>query len=289
MNTFTATESYLSLLLSLPHLKPMTVLAIMFLTLGRLLPIVSLAPFFGAPKTVPGAIRMLFSLSLLALFLPQNLMVAQGEIPFITFSFLGFFLKELVIGFILGFVAAAPFLFAQMGGSLIDFQRGASSLQVTDPTTMTQTGPLGIVCNMVLVALFFSFSGPFLYLKGVADSYRLIPVDGVISATVMNAHNPFWRAIIQLAAMMMRIAAQLAAPALIGILLTDLFLGIANRLAPQVQIVFLGIALKSWVGLALMAAAWTMMVRVMLKETMGWFHALNWLIAEIGQAYGKHS
>jgi type III secretion protein T len=283
MNTFTATESYLSMLLSLPQLQPMTVLAVFFLTLGRVLPIVGLAPFLGSTN-VKGPMRIGFALALVAIFLPQNLLVVHGEIPF-TEVFIGYFLKELLVGFILGFLATVPFVIAQMAGSLIDFQRGASSLQVSDPTTQTQTGPIGLLANFVLIALFFSFDGPFIYLNGVADSYRLIPVDGIISSALMNAQTSFWKEIYGLAGMMMSIAAQLAAPALIGILLTDLFLGIANRLAPQVQIVFLGIALKSWVGIALLTAAWGMMLQVMIKQSTSWFQTLNWMIQTIGQSY----
>lgn len=283
MNTLSATESYLSMLLSLPNLQPMTVLAIFFLTLGRVLPIVGLAPFLGS-SNVKGPMRIGFALALVAIFLPQNLMVVTHEIGF-SWAFIGYFLKELVVGFGLGFLATIPFVIAQMAGSLIDFQRGASSLQVNDPTTQTQTGPVGLLCNFVLIALFFSFDGPFIYLNAVADSYALIPVDGVISSQIINAQNALWIQIYGLAGMMMRIATQLAAPALIGILLTDLFLGIANRLAPQVQIVFLGIALKSWVGLALMTAAWGLMLQVMSKEALGWFQALSWMIQQIGHAY----
>ncbi|MBI5272978.1 MAG: flagellar biosynthetic protein FliR [Chlamydiia bacterium] len=279
MDTFTATESYLSLLLSLPHLKPMTVLAIFFLTLGRILPIVSLAPFLGS-KNIPGTIRILFSISLVAIFLPQNLLLAQGELPF-SALFIGYFLKEITIGFILGFLSMAPFMMAQMAGSLIDFQRGASSLQVSDPTTQTQTGPVGLLFNFMLLAVFFSLNGPFLYLNAVADSYRVMPVDAVFNAAVFDMHTPFWSHVFGGAGMLVRISVQLAAPALIGILLTDLVLGIANRLAPQVQIVFLGMALKSWVGLALMTAAWGLMLQVVSKEAISWMQTLNWLVVQM--------
>jgi type III secretion protein T len=261
----------------------MTVLSIFFLTLGRVLPIVSLAPFLGSTN-VKGPMRIGFSLALVAIFLPQNLMVATHEIPF-SYSFVGYFLKELVIGFGLGFMATVPFMIAQMAGSLIDFQRGASSLQVNDPTTQTQTGPVGLLSNFVLIALFFSIDGPFIYLNAVADSYKLIPVDAFLSPSLINSQNTFWIQIFGAIGMMMRICVQLASPALIGILLTDLFLGIANRLAPQVQIVFLGIALKSWVGLALLTAAWSLMLQVMCKEALSWFQALSWMIQQIGHSY----
>lgn len=287
MNAFTATESYLSMFLSLPQLQPMTVLAVFFLTLGRVLPIVGLAPFLGS-SNVKGSMRIGYSLALVAVFLPQNLFTVHGDIHY-SMLFVGYMLKELLIGVILGFLSTVPFVIAQMAGSLIDFQRGASSLQVSDPTTQTQTGPIGLLANFMLIALFFSFNGPFIFFNGLADSYQLIPVDSFINPTIMNNQTPFWKEIYGLASSMMNIAIQLAAPALIGILLTDLFLGIANRLAPQVQIVFLGIALKSWVGIALLTAAWGMMLKVMSQESVNWFQALNWMIQYIGHNYVKSS
>jgi type III secretory pathway component EscT len=219
----------------------------------------------------------MFSISLIAIFLPHNLLSVHGEISF-DFSFMLFFLKELLLGFILGFLAMVPFLTAQMAGSLIDFQRGASSLQVSDPTTQTQTGPVGLLCNFFLIAVFFLLNGPFLFLNAVADSYTIIPVDKLIDPSFFLLKGTFFEQITSLAGRMMRIAAQLAAPALIGILLTDLFLGIANRLAPQVQIVFLGIALKSWVGLALLTAAWGFMIQVMSKDAIDWMTVIKNLI-----------
>ena len=270
----------------MPKLQPITVLAVFFLTIARLLPILALAPFLGAPKTVPMTIRMLFSIALAAIFLPQNLMSVHQEIP-LSLPFIGFCLKELVIGFILAFVSSAPFFVATMAGSIIDQQRGSSSLQVTDPSTQTQTGPVGILYNYVLISLFFTLGGPFYFLEGVGTSYELIPVDAYFSGTLFNMNTPFWKGMFRALEMMFDLSIQLSAPALIGLLLTDMFLGIANRLAPQVQIVFLGISLKSWVGLALLAAAWSLIIQVMGKETMNWFKGLNQLIQQVGHIYAK--
>ncbi len=285
MDTYTSTDSYFSLLLALGHFQPMTVLAVFFLTMGRIFPIVAIAPFIGT-KNVPATIRVMFSVSLIAIFLPQNLMTLQHDIVFNIF-YIGYLLKEVLIGFVLAFLSTVPFLIAQMAGGLVDFQRGASSLQVSDPTTQTQTGPIGLLCNFVLIASFYALNGPILYFNGLADSYVVIPVDSLLSVSILNLQAPFWQQIYQLLAMMMRIATQLAAPALIGILLTDLFLGIANRLAPQVQIVFLGIALKSWVGIALMTAAWGLMIQVMSKESIQWMQTIQWLIQQVGLAYAN--
>lgn len=283
MDTLAATDNYVSLLLSLPHLQPASVLSLFFLTLARMIPIMALAPFFGA-KNLPMAIRMMFAIALVAIFLPQNLMVAKGELPF-NGAFIGYLTKELLIGTVLGFLSAVPFFIAQMAGSLIDHQRGSSALQVTDPTTQSQTGPIGMLYNYVLIAVFFSLNGPFIFLDGLATAYQLIPAQGLINSTLFTLQTPFWKQMVGLLNMMMTLSIQLSAPALIGILLTDMFLGIANRLAPQVQIVFLGISLKSWVGIALLAAAWSLVIKVMGKEAIGWFKSLNQMIQQIGRFY----
>ena len=283
MDSVTATDNYVSLLLSLPHLQPATVLSLFFLTLARLLPIIALAPFFGS-KNLPMPVRMMFGISLVAIFLPQNLMMAKAELPF-NLTFIGYMVKELLIGMVLGFLSALPFYIAQMAGSLIDHQRGSSALQVTDPTTQTQTGPIGILYNYVLIASFFLLNGPFLFLDGLASSYQLIPVDGLVNASLFSLKTPLAKMILHLLSKVMNLSIQLSSPALIGILLTDMFLGIANRLAPQVQIVFLGMSLKSWVGIALLAAAWALIIKVMGKESIVWIKSINQMIQQVGGAY----
>lgn len=283
MSSLSATDDYLSLLLALPGLQPDTVLSLFFLTLARILPIISIAPFLGS-RNISMPIRMMFGLALVAIFLPQNLLQMKTELPF-SMPFVGLLLKELLLGTVLGFLASIPFYIAQMAGSLINHQMGASSLQVTDPSTQSQTGPIGLLYNYVLIALFFSLGGPFIFFNGVATSFQLIPVDGLINPTLFNWATPLGKMIIHLFATAMSLAIQLSAPALIGILLTDMFLGIANRLAPQVQIVFLGISLKAWVGIALLAAAWALIIRVMGKEAITWMNNLNILIDQIGYLY----
>lgn len=267
-----ATDTYLSMLSLLPSLQPLSLLAVFFLTCARLVPLTILAPFLGA-KNVPAPVRMMFSLALAMLFFPRNAVATQQEVPATLFTAL--LLKELLMGFVLGFLVLMPFLIMQMAGTMIDHQRGSSSLQVSDPTTQTQTSPIGILYNYILIILFFTLDGPFLFFDGVARSYELLPVNQFVSPLFFHIGNPFWQQILQLLQQAMTMAVQLAAPALIGVLLSDLFLGIANRLAPQVQIVFLGMSLKSWVGIALIVAGWTLLWQVMGREGLGWIKQMQ--------------
>lgn len=272
-NSLSATDTYVSFLLSIHNFDPMTVFSIFFLTLGRILPLVVIIPFLGA-KNIPRVVRMMFAVALCMVFLPQNILLAKAEIPY-NMTFVVYLLKELLIGAFLGIIATVPFYIAETAGTLIDHSRGSSALQVTDPTTQVQTGPIGVLYNYVLLAIFFSLGGPFLFFNALADSYALIPVDQLINVSFFHAKMPFWKMIFSLLQIIMDLSIQLAAPALIGILLTDLFLGIANRLAPQVQIVFLGISLKSWVGIALMTAAWGLTIKVLGKESIAWIKMIQ--------------
>ncbi len=257
----------------------MTVLSVLFLTMARIIPILTMAPFLGA-KNLPNTVKIMFSIALAILFVPQNLLLIHGDIPPESAIFFGYMAKELLIGSVLGILASVPFFIAQSAGSIIDHSRGSSALQVTDPTTQSQTGPIGQLYNYVLITVFFSLGGPFLFFEALARSYQIVPVDGFIGSSFFHASVPFWKHILSLLQQIMNLALQISAPALIGTFLTDLFLGIANRLAPQVQIVFLGISLKSWVGIALLTAAWGLIIQVMGKESIVWIKTLQKYISQ---------
>ena len=268
-----STDSYISLLLNLSHFSPVTTVSAFFLTMARIIPTMILAPFFGA-RNLTAPIRIMFSMAICAIFLPQVLILSKNGIPF-DVVYIGLFLKELLIGFILGFLVTIPFYIAQSAGGLIDHIRGSASLQVTDPTTSAKTGPVGVFYNYTLIVVFFIVGGPFLYIQAISSSFALIPIDQFLNPIFFSINIPFWQKLIGLVSYIFSIAIQLGAPSIIGVLMAEMFLGIANRLSPQVQIVFLGISLKSWVGLALLAAAWYYIVNELGNESLTWIQTIE--------------
>ncbi|MEI6243022.1 MAG: type III secretion system export apparatus subunit SctT [Chlamydiota bacterium] len=281
MDIVSSTDNYLSLYLSLPNISPITSISFFFLSLARILPIIFLAPFFGG-KLVPPVVKIGFGISLAAIFLPQMLVSAKGNL-ILGPVFMILMLKEIFIGFILGFLASIPFYFVQSTGSLIDHQRGASSLQVTDPSTQVQTSPIGVVYNYILITIFFAIGGPIFLIDALGKSFQLVPADAFLNPIFFSAKIPLWHLLFGLLDHLLKMTIQLGAPALIGMLITDMFLGIANRLAPQVQIVFLGMPLKSWVGLALLAAAWYFILQQMGKESTTWLNVIEQTIKGMGK------
>lgn len=64
--------------------------------------------------------------------------------------------------------------------------------------------------------------------------------------------------------------------------MAEIFLGIANRLAPRVQIAFLGMSLKSLLGLALLFVAWFFILKQLVKQTELWLKTIDTLLKTIG-------
>lgn len=269
------TSDYLTLLTSIPQLTPISLLSYFLLGLMRMAPIVAIAPFFGSK--LPAPVKMGIALSLTVILLPQIIFTAKGPLAF-NVVYVGMVFKELLLGMLLAFLASIPFYIAQSAGILVDFLRGSSALMVQDPVMQTQASPIGLLYNYVLIVIFFQIGGPFYFLEGVVDSYKIIPADGLIHPLFFSAKFPLWNSLMQLLTQFTSISIQLAAPSLVAILMAEMFLGIANRLAPQVQIAFLGMAIKSLVGIALLCAGWYVILQQMAKQSTLWLQQISNLL-----------
>jgi type III secretory pathway component EscT len=264
------TENYVSLYINSPFSQqgPAALLGLMFLFLARMLPIIAQAPFFGA-RLLPNPVKVALGLSLFAILFPQLSSSVKEPIGF-NFLLILYFFKELLIGTIIGFMISIPFSIAQNAGIMIDHQRGGASLMVNDPTIQNQSSPLGTLFNFVLIYLFFMIDGPFLVIDAVAQSYEVLPPDRFVHAGFFAPDSQIAVEVGKLVGVVMIVSTQLAAPALIVILMTDFFLGIANRLAPQVQITFLGMPLKSLLALAIIFFGWQLFTTQLITESYKW-------------------
>lgn len=257
-------------------------LMLLLLFLARFLPIIALSPFFGA-KVLPHPVKVTFAISIFVIFLPKLLMVTTTPIGFNPMAVLLLF-KEMLIGFLLGFLISMPFTIVQSVGIIIDHQRGGASLMVNDPTIQNQSSPLGTIFNYVLIYLFFIMDGPFLFIEAILSSYDVIPPDQFINPKFFAHGSSFWDMQVKMLNQVMVIVMQMSAPALLAILMTDVFLGIANRLAPQVQITFLGMPLKSLLGLTVVCIGWKLFSKEMLHQCFYWLHQVTELIGMLKAA-----
>ncbi|WP_042280687.1 EscT/YscT/HrcT family type III secretion system export apparatus protein [Candidatus Protochlamydia sp. R18] len=262
---------------------PLAFFSLLFLFFGRMLPIIALAPFFGA-RVLPHPVKIALAISFFVIFLPQLIFVTTTPITFNLLLVLYFF-KELFVGLLLGYLISIPFIIVQNCGILIDHQRGGSSLMINDPTLQNQSSPLGTLFNLVLIYLFFMIDGPFMILDIISQSYSILPPDKFLTAKFFTMNSNIVIDVMKMVGKVMILSTQLAAPALIMILMTDFFLGIANRLAPQVQITFLGMPLKSLLALAIVFFGWQLFLKQIVDESYVWVNYLYKLLDQFQPAY----
>lgn len=269
-------DGYFSSVLSLPLPE---VWKIFLLGLARVAPTIALAPFLGG-KMLPDSLKLGLAVALVLIFLPYLVVHHTASIPFdVTFMLLLF--KESVVGSILGFFISIPFYYTQGAGALIDHQRGSQSLQVMDPSTQMQTSPLGTLFNDMMLIIFFSIGGPILFFDAVFTSYSVLPYDQFFPAAFFGSSHPLWASMIEMCHVVVRLSLQLSAPSIIAMLLSDLFIGIANRMAPQVQISFLLWSLKAFVGIAMVWAAWWLTLKQFEVQGLSWIKFFTQLVPKL--------
>lgn len=277
----TVTDDYVNLFVNSAYsvAEPLSMLAMMFLLMGRILPIIGQSPFFGA-KVMPHPVKVVFGISLFAIFLPQLIFLTTTHLDF-NMTLVFYMIKEILVGTIIGYMISIPFIIIQNAGIMIDHQRGGASLMVNDPTIQNQSSPLGTLFNLVVIYLFFLIDGPFMIIDVISQSYDALPPDKFLNESFFKLDSDFVVEITKLMGKVMIVSTQLAAPALIIILMTDFFLGIANRLAPQVQITFLGMPLKSLLGLAIIFFGWQQLTQQFVTESYSYINYLYLLVDKL--------
>lgn len=284
------TENYILELLNKAFTvsNPLAPITLLFLFLGRIFPILAMAPFLGA-RVAPHPVKVLFGLSLFILFLPVLITTTTTQLGF-NFMAVLLFIKEFFIGLLIGTLISLPFVIVQNAGIIIDHQRGGASLMINDPTVQNQSSPLGTLFNFVMIYIFFigykGVDGLSMFLDGLLRSYEIIPIDQFFSGIFFTKDTPFWKEMIQLFNKVMVLSIEMSTPGLLMILMTDFFLGIINRLAPQVQITFLGMPLKSLLALLVVTLGWSAYTEQFAKDSIKWVVYINNLITTFGVGIG---
>lgn len=247
-----------------PAIRIMPLFAVL---LSRLVPIVYLSFFLGS-RLLPMPVKVFIALSLFVYMIPDMLMKATD----LTFgaNFLAYVFKELFVGIILGTMISVPNYVVMVAGMVIDHQRGASSLMISNSITSVQDSPLGMLFNYLLTYFYWYYDVPFTYFEAIAISYQVIPIDSFLSPHLFTFDSNLYTQLRDVFAQLFSLGIQLAAPSLVIIVMIDMFLGITNRLAPQVMISFLAQGLKAMLGLTVLYLGWYYIMNVFSLEARRW-------------------
>ena len=196
---------------------------------------------------IPGVARRaaLFGVAIFIIPSVYNSM-PPGEPSLWILSLLG--VKEAFIGFLLGFFGAIPFWIAENVGNFIDNQRGATMGEVYSPLSGAQVSTLGIFFTQIVSSIFFIGGVIFIFLGALYKSYLLWPV---FSDWVSFANDAPLQILGTLGSML-KTTIVIASPVIIIMFMATLGLGLVNRTAPQLNVFFLSMPVKSALGIAML-------------------------------------
>jgi flagellar biosynthetic protein FliR len=211
---------------------------------ARILPIFLIAPFFGG-RLVPATVKVGVAITFVVLVWPALHLATPDLSALGPVTLVALFLKEIALGVVLAFLVSMPFWAAEGAGRLADTARGANLAEVLVPQTGAQTSPLADVALQLAVILFFAVGGHLLFLRALAESYQAVPLVGFPAAATVQGLGDL---AVEATSRLILVTLGLAAPVLAALFLADLALGLVNRVAPQIQVYFLGMSLKGVLG-----------------------------------------
>jgi len=203
------------------------------------------APFFGSDAIAP-RIKIGLIVALTALLYP---VCGLGGLGLTGSAMLRVAVGELLVGLLIGLSVQLVFEAAQFAGQLMGVQVGFSLVNILDPNTHVDTPVLSLFSQTIVMLIFLRLGMHRCLLRGVAASFAYLPagatsLPGSVAQELLKAAGGIWLA-----------GVQIAAPLLITTLLADLVLGFLGKASPQLPVLFLGLSVKSLVGLTVLAVA----------------------------------
>ncbi len=211
-----------------------------------MLAIFAMAPFFQN-SVLPGTIRTAVAISLVLVVYPvvaETADISDASVQFL----LAIAIKEVAIGITIGFGASVIFWAIEAAGFFIDNQRGSTMASSVDPLTGAQTSPLGIFMTQVITVYFMVGGGFFVFMAAIYESYQIFPVFDFFPRFDLEAARTF----LSITDRIMALAIVVAAPAMIAMFLSEFGLGLVSRFAPQLNVFFMAMPVKSAVGILML-------------------------------------
>lgn len=223
----------------------------MALLLSRVLPVVLLTPFLGG-ESVPSEVKLGLGLMLGLVLFPAIVSQIQ-HIPISPVLFVALMLKELFMGLALSMVVGLVFESAQSAGGFIDTMSGTNQAQLMVPQIQQQTTLFSNLNLQLTTVVFLTLGGHHVVIEAFGESLGSVPLD-----QFPRLSGGFWSftdLVLRVSGDMFRVAVALASPVLLATFLTDLALGMINRVAPQVQVFFVAMQIKPAVTVLIMFSA----------------------------------
>lgn len=209
------------------------------LILMRMSGFIFLNPIFGR-RNIPAMAKTGMAMALTLIVFST----ASGDIPDITspIEYGVLLFKELLVGYLLGFVMQLFAFAVTYAGSIIDFSMALGMASTYDAQNGVQIALTGNILNMFFMLLFFAVDGHLALMNILATSADIVPY-AQISFSNDAAGN-----ILELFYQCVLLAVRLAFPVVGIVLVLDIGVGILMKIIPQINLFILDIPLKILLG-----------------------------------------
>ncbi len=233
-------------------------LVVFSLIMSRMVMIVNLVPFLGG-KNAPGPVKIGIGILLSVVLWPHVAAHMTAPMSAEPIEFVLLMLKEIFVGFSIGFVSSEIFYTVEMTGQLVDVFRATNQIQLMVPELQERSSAWGSLNYQLLLVIFLTANLHGWFFEALVDSFVYVPVDGfpLFSYTLARFADQF----IHLLSHIFLVSVTLAAPVGIVCLIIDIAFGLMNRVAPQINAYFLSMPAKALGGLVISFAAFSLAIR----------------------------
>jgi flagellar biosynthesis protein FliR len=229
---------------TLPTLALQYVLAFV-LVLCRVGGLFVLAPGFSAAM-IPKRIKLMLAMAISLALVP--LAMHGQRVPLNAGDFSMLILKELLVGLVFAFPMALVGAAVQAGASVLDTLIGFSFASILDPLNNQQTAVMGQFYTLFAIMVLLMSGGDHIMIEGIGASYHALPMNayphiGAVTAGALSAFAQVWA-----------IGLEIAAPAMVALIITDAAIGLVSRAVPQMNVFVVGLPAKILVGMTVITA-----------------------------------
>ncbi len=215
---------------------------VFFLVFTRMMAVIIHIPNLGG-QTIPNQVRIALGLLLSVLLVPWTPLPETAEsMPLLSFAVS--ILEQIIIGTLIGYAAILTFGAVSIAGEVMGLGSGFSSDRIFNPAMEQSVTPMGQLFVVAAMMLFMIMDGHHIALFALQKSFTLLPINTPLP-------NFSVETLLRVTAQLIVVGIQMAFPIYAALLIADISLGLISRVAPQVQVYFLGLPLK--IGLSMFA------------------------------------
>lgn len=222
-----------------------------FLALTRIFAVLIHMPVLGG-QSIPNQVRLAFGVTLAIVLIPWQPLPADAP-SLDLFLFAAAILREIILGTLAGYAAGLTFGAMMIAAEAMGLASGFASSNVMNPALGTHGSSFNQLFTILATLFFVVIDGHHWFIQALQRTFVVFPLNQTVLPDSLAT-------VLTMTSQLIAAGIQLSLPVMGALLLTDLALGLLSRVAPQIQVFFLGMPLKVGVSLVALSIAFGMLL-----------------------------